>query len=237
MKYLWAFLFLCTSTTLLGGDYAAYGYPSNHSVIVKKHYSVMFDCGTKIPRWVVYDLSDKDLSFKRKRSGKWKADRSLIADCMMSDKDYRNNDYDKGHLVPSADMVRSAEAMQDTFTFANCAPQAKEFNRGAWSYLENKVRKWAKSHKYVISYTGVGFNNGKPSLRMGKRCVPDYFYKVIFDPKKMEAVAFIGENLPTTIETKQVTVSELEKTTGTNLFNTLPVDVQTKIKNKIYRWR
>ncbi len=58
--------------------------------------------------------------------------------------DYRSSGYDRGHLVPAADMAFSAEAMSATFVMSNISPQARNFNNGVWRELEELTRSWAK---------------------------------------------------------------------------------------------
>ena len=50
--------------------------------------------------------------------------------------DYWNSGYDRGHLVPSADMRWNAGALQATYYYSNISPQLPELNRGTWAELE-----------------------------------------------------------------------------------------------------
>lgn len=215
-----------------------YGLPSTNDVLVKPHFVLSFDKTNKIPRWVAYELSAADLSHRLNRNGKWKKDSEIPARYMASNKDYAKTRYDKGHLVPSADMVRSQQAMQATFTFANCAPQAQMFNRGEWNKLEMRVRKWATKRKNIVVYTGVFFKDRKATNFIGKKvAVPEYWFKVVYDPSKDDAVCFVGSNSPTNADMKQVKISELESLTGLDFLSKLPADQQNKIENRISSWR
>ena len=69
---------------------------------------------------------------------------------------YRHSGFDRGHLVPAADVGSGGEqqAMCETFVLSNVAPQVAQFNRGYWLQLEHHVRKLAERHGEVFVVTG-----------------------------------------------------------------------------------
>jgi len=230
---------------LEGNIHARYGLPDNNYTLVKEHYLVGYDSGHKIPEWTLYRLSATDLTQTRSRHGSWKSENAIPKAHRAKDKDYVRSGYSRGHLVPSAAMVRSAEAMQSTFVFSNCAPQIQNsFNSGVWSALEKEVREWAVSEKEIWVITGVFFELGKNEqtnfiglkLDVG---VPTHFYKIIFDPDpKPRALAFVYENVGHRgrkfHETKfRSTIDELEKRTGLNFLSRLPLGIQQKLESSI----
>ena len=52
--------------------------------------------------------------------------------------------YDRGHLVPVNILRYSDESARATFTYTNCVPQVKGFNRGVWKKYEQKIDKYAR---------------------------------------------------------------------------------------------
>ena len=52
--------------------------------------------------------------------------------------------YDRGHLVPVNILRYSDESARATFTYTNCVPQIKGFNRGVWKKYEQKIDKYAR---------------------------------------------------------------------------------------------
>lgn len=91
--------------------------------------------------------------------------------------------YDRGHLVPAADIPQIQnykQVMDDTFSLANIAPQSPEFNRGTWAKsVELATRKYAKrnpTHEIYV-YTGIS----GVSDRVGQVAVPAFFYKIVVD--------------------------------------------------------
>ena len=53
--------------------------------------------------------------------------------------------YDRGHLVPVNILRYSDESARATFTYTNCVPQIKGFNRGVWKKYEQKIDKYART--------------------------------------------------------------------------------------------
>ena len=76
---------------------------------------------------------------------------------------YKYNNFDHGHICPSADRQRSTEANYQTFFITNMQPQYMNFNgsnrdgainqRSPWYRLEGKIRDWVK-----MSSTGSGYD-------------------------------------------------------------------------------
>jgi endonuclease G len=214
-----------------------YGLPSYENLYPNSFYVVSFNYDTKIPNWAAYELTAADLKPKRKRNGKWKNRTSIPSVYIANNKDYKKASYDKGHLVPSADMVRSSQAMESTFSFANCAPQNPVLNRGEWGHLESRVRKWATKRGVIVVYTGVFFKTPKPKKFIGKHvAVPDMWYKVIYDPKRVEAVCYVVENV-SGMNMEQIKVRNLESMTGLDFLSNLPAKTQDKAEKTIYRWQ
>jgi len=60
-------------------------------------------------------------------------------------KHYKNNDWDRGHLIPVASVDCDCESKAVTYTYLNCALQHSGLNRGPWKQLEEQERDIAKS--------------------------------------------------------------------------------------------
>jgi len=105
--------------------------------------------------------------------------------------DYMHSGYDRGHLVPAADLKSSQDAMDRTFSLTNVAPQVGVgFNRGYWARFEYMVRGLTKKYDDVFVCTGPAFI--PEELAEGKHyvmyqvlgsppnvAVPTHFWKVI----------------------------------------------------------
>lgn len=112
--------------------------------------------------------------------------------------DYKGSGYDRGHLVPAADLSWSEKSMDDSFYMTNMSPQAPDFNRGIWKELEEQVRDWAKEFGTVYTVSGPVLDKKKyKTIGASKVAVPEYYYKVLLahtDKGKWSAIGFILPN-------------------------------------------
>src|SRR5450759_4684951 len=89
------------------------------------------------------------------------------------------NQYDRGHMAPSADWTSSEADNNTTFFLSNFLPQRHELNAGPWEALENALRDSvsvtnAPREAYIIA--GGIFTNGVglgTILNLGKIGIPD----------------------------------------------------------------
>ena len=112
----------------------------------------------------------------------------------------------------------------------------KGMNQGIWKDFEEDGRTWAISRGTVFIFTGPIYE-GDVSHTIGKNkvAVPFHLYKIVYDPMKAEAIAFIIPNqkldtkdLPTYI----ATIRDVEKVTGLDFLSNFDSDVQTVVGNK-----
>nr|WP_267917828.1 DNA/RNA non-specific endonuclease [Borreliella garinii] len=135
------------------------GYLTTH-IISKKHYTLGYAESARQSEWAAYPLKREMVelaltllkSKKIKRSSKFFEDTN-IKGIFPKLEDYFKSGYDRGHIVSSADMSFSENAMKDTYFLSNMSPQKSEFNSGIWLKLEKLVREWAilKGYIYIIS--------------------------------------------------------------------------------------
>lgn len=93
------------------------------------------------------------------------------------DKDYFNNEYDKGHNAPSADFNCDKQKMIQTFSYLNCSLQNQYLNRNAWKFLEDYERKLSK--KYIVEVEVKSYFSIKSKKLSTGATVPDAFSKTI----------------------------------------------------------
>jgi len=116
------------------------------------------------------------------------------------------------------------QAMAESFFLSNMVPQTGiGMNRGIWKDLEEKIRRWAISRGEVFIYTGPIYTRSPPdSIGRNKVAVPTHLYKIIYDPVRLEAIAFIMPN--TNLQSADmpryiVTIREVEQKTGLNFLS------------------
>lgn len=139
-------------------------------------------------------------------------------------------------MSPAGDMRWDEQAMSESFYLSNMIPQVGVgMNRGIWKDLEGKVRLWALERGELYIYTGpIYADSAKPkTIGSNKVGVPSHIYKIIFDPIKIEAIAYIMPNKK--LKTKDmpnyiVSIREIEKKTGLNFLSTLNQRVQDVVE-------
>ena len=104
-------------------------------------------------------------------------------------------------------MKWSAEAMSESFFMTNMAPQVGNgFNRHIWKSLEQRMRRWACERGVLYVVTGplyeerpieqlVYDKDGDGTDDNGVLVdVPSHFFKLAYDPARVEAIAFLLPN-------------------------------------------
>ncbi|GLB35167.1 putative DNA/RNA non-specific endonuclease [Lyophyllum shimeji] len=139
-----------------------YGNPGPISdALVRQGYVAAYDRRLRHPAWTAEHLTQASL-----RAGKesnevvdrskstFTEDESLPSKFRARLKDYFRSGYDRGHMVPAADVKFSQTAMDETFLLSNIAPQVGEgFNRHYWAYLEDWCRRLTGSFQDVYIFT------------------------------------------------------------------------------------
>ncbi len=183
---------------------------TNEELLRNEHYIINYDKDLKVPTWVAYRLRDSDV-VPADRLNCFRTDIRLPdPDDSPSCDDYAGSGFDRGHLVPRADMNRSEAAMINTFMFTNMAPQLGiGFNRGFWAHFEKRVRKWAKDRREIYVITGSIFDRDNDGIRDAdddplkvvtetgsEVAVPTHFFKIVMTDLPNKSVDSIAIVLP-----------------------------------------
>ena len=204
-------------------------------------YSLSYNEHHEQANWVFYELTDNEVLGSVKRKDQFRSDPNVKTGS-ASLSDYKGSGFDRGHLVPAADMKWSAKSMSESFFMSNMSPQTPSFNRGIWKKLESKVREWAKENKSIYIVTGGVLKGSLNTIGKNKVSVPKYYYKVILDYKKPEikGIGFILPNVKgnKSIDSYKVSIDEVEKFTGIDFFYLLPDSIEEKIESSkdFYKW-
>ncbi|MBU5614017.1 DNA/RNA non-specific endonuclease [Geomonas azotofigens] len=236
------FLFLLSTLPAFGGpleecqEFAAYGVPGvSGDLLCRRGYLLSHDAEKKTPVWVVERMTRERLKVKLKRSNNFRPDLDIPRGQRAELSDYRGSGYDRGHMAPAADMAWDEQAMSESFYLSNMVPQAGEgMNRGIWSELEGKVRKWVEKRGELFIYSGPVYEKGAfKTIGRNRVAVPSALYKVILDPARHEALALIMPNQPLRSEDMPkylVPVREVERQTGLDFFSAFPREEQDRIE-------
>lgn len=207
--------------------------PTTHQGVVVDHryYSLSYVEEHEQAEWVYYHLVDTLLKKKVKRVDHFRTD-PLVTTGSAVLADYENSNYDRGHLVPAADMVFSEKAMSASFLLSNISPQEPSFNRGIWKKLEALVHSWVVEKKSLHIVTGPIFQNNKGYIGSNKVTVPGAYYKVIYADKDQKMIGFVLPNQATKLSLQNfiVSVDAIEDLTKIDFFHQLDDAVETVLE-------
>jgi len=205
------------------------------TVVHHSYYSLSYFEKYEIPEWVAYELTKKNLTSKKVERTDWFNEDLVIPTGSAVYHDYSGSGFDRGHMVPAADMAFSRDAMEESFLMSNMVPKVPAFNNGIWRELEENVRDWAYKNNRLYIVSGVVLNKGI-SGKIGKKNkvgIPNYLFKVILDldDPELKAIAFIIDNKLSTRRLSEyaVSIDALEALTGLDLFAELMTVDQQKL--------
>ena len=182
--------------------------PPEWTVICHAGQVVAFNPEHNVSDWVAHRLQREDLlNDVVERNDAFRGDPEAPEGHRVVKADYTRTGYDRGHLAPAGAMKWSAEAMSESFFMSNMAPQVGNgFNRRIWKSLEQHMRRWACERGVLYVVTGPLYE-GRPIEQLvydkdedgtddnGVLVdVPSHFFKLAYDPARVEAIAFLLPN-------------------------------------------
>lgn len=200
-----------------------------------KGMDISFNEKCHIPNWVSWELTDEETMGDVPRKDKFTSDPD-IEGCPDS-WDYSYSGYDRGHMAPAGDMKWDSKAMVETFFMSNICPQVNALNTGAWKNLEEKCRLWAQIDGRIYIVCGPIIDE-KPMELIGdsRVWVPSRFFKAIIAPYSNPArgIGFImpNEKVKGGMQPCAVTIDEIERITGHDLFPALPDDIEAELESQ-----
>ena len=207
--------------------------PSSTSkeVYHNNYYSFSYLEEEEISEWTVYFSTVMDSIGLVKRSNSFKADKQVNKGS-ASLADYKKSGFDRGHLVPAADMSFNSTAMKESFLMSNMAPQRPSFNRGIWKQLESRVRNWTSTYDSLVVISGCITNEIDTTIGVNKVAVPASYYKIILDVNTMNTIAFVIPNLKAekTLNKYIETIDYIEEVTEIDFFFKLPLQIQYSLE-------
>jgi endonuclease G len=207
-------------------------------VIEHPGHMLVYDEQHEQARWVAHIATPDLITGKLARIDSFLPD-PLVSTGTAVTADYWNSGFDRGHLVPSADMRWNATALQATYLYSNISPQRPELNRNSWADLEDWVRRYVnfgKSRIYVV--TGPVLRDGLPVMQKADRknevSIPEQFFKVIadLDGPTPKAIAFLQSNQANEYPTISyaVPIDSVERITGIDFFPALDDALEARLE-------
>ena len=229
----------------------------DYPLLVHREYLILHDEIMRQPALAQYRLTRSDVR-RRTRETCFREDERIADDNRGTLADYDEPIFERGHLIPRADMNRSRNVMINTFLLSNIMPQQPDFNGGVWKTLESLIRTWARSKGDIIVVTGPIYDfdgdgardndvdRVRPNDRVG---IPSHFFKVVLHERPSGFIETIAVRLPHSgaevpegldfdeeldiIEDALVSIDDIEAQTGFDLFPDMEAAKQRAVERSI----
>lgn len=208
-------------------------------------FTLSFNREHNNPNWVAWELTADETKGTLPRANDFEPDPKLPENHQVTHADYTRSGYDRGHMVPAADMKWDSKAMNDCFYMSNICPQTHALNAGGWETLESACRRWAKQEGSVYIVCGPIYKGTKHKT-IGKDLkitVPEGFFKVVLSMRegKEKAIGFYyaNSNAKQTMEQTATTVDEIEALTGMDFFVNIDDHLEERIESSfsLKQWK
>ena len=211
----------------------------------KRNYSYFYDTDWYSSMWVAYPLYADAMGSGR--SDNWAPNPDIPESEQINvwDGSYGVNVsgtiYSRGHQIANGDRNGNSAMQRQTFYATNSTPQIQDrFNGGIWNNLENAIQGLAEGRDTVYVATGPVFRTVggsedikwiQPSHDSKKAPVPNYYWKAVLKVRRSGgtvtdamAVGFWFEHrqYSDSYENYTMSVDEIERLTGFDLFSNLP---------------
>ena len=148
--------------------------PDKDVVVIKnKVFEVNYSQKLKQPLTLKYESTNRPTNVNRGSMDFYSEPKIITS----GPEDYKNNEWDKGHLAPAATFSDNMENLKQTFSYLNCALQQQDLNRGEWRLLEEQERVWDNKEPLTIKIELL-FDKDSKVLTSGAT-VPSYLVKHI----------------------------------------------------------
>jgi len=153
----------------------------NKQIVQHKAYTICYNEDEEQPWWAIYLLTKSMVVNQRaQRQNNFKPDPYVLTGSSVPE-DYKHSGYDRGHMVPAADMAWDKDAMSESFYMSNMSPQLPELNRGIWKTLEEHVRDLAVKDDSIVVIVGPSKYGSKEIGTKNRIGVPKYYFKIIIN--------------------------------------------------------
>ena len=221
-------------------EYTKLGVPSDRGTLLcRKGYALAYNPELKTPDWVAEHLTKAKADAKMGRKNYFALDPDLPEQERATLADYKKSGFDRGHMAPAGDMRWDLDAYKESFYLSNMVPQVgPHMNRGIWKDLEEKVREWAIERGELYIYTGPVYDEALDAVETigdNEVGIPTHLYKIIYDPHRKDAIAFLmpNEELNTEDMPKYiVSIEKVQKKTHLDFLSALDTQEQHRIESK-----
>jgi len=204
-------------------------------------YEVGYDEADKLPRWAAYKVFPARFDLPA-RPSRFRID--ARTESRVRTELYTRTGFDRGHLAPNYALAvcHGPAAQRASFLMTNVVPQLHALNAGLWRDLEVRIAdRYTRRYGEVWVANGPVFLPGVPARRIGAYDaairVPDAFWLVVAERTPAGALRAMALVIPheeiwraRDLRPYLVSVDEVERLTGLDLFPDLPEAAQDRLE-------
>lgn len=130
-----------------------YGAPVCDEILFGRYFTIGYSWYFRQAKWTLEIVNrNKLILTQEERNNFFRADVRIPPRFRPGLGAYKGNNYDRGHLVPSANQNTEKIQNSETFLLSNMSPQIPTFNRGIWRTLEEAIRKLDNQEEILETY-------------------------------------------------------------------------------------
>lgn len=227
------------------------GWPGDEGELVKHSaMALAFDDRHKVAQWVMHMIIKEVATGRTTRTNDFRPDPKVSTGTAVEQDyflkwvddngktQYDGFGFDRGHLAASADFRWNQSALSESYYYSNMTPQRPGFNRESWAEVEDYVRGYAiENNTDIFVITGPVLHDDLPHIKrsINKVSIPEYHYKVAYDPERERGVAFLmpNERCEGPAEAYVVPIREVEEKTGLNFFPNLDPETAERAETEV----
>ncbi len=205
-------------------------------VVSYRYFKLCYSPKHRQALWTAHWLTINSITGSAKRKNNYRADYEIINP--VNSNDYRGTGFDRGHLVPAADMKLNQKAMDETFFMTNMSPQKPDFNRKIWANLERKLRSMVqeKGNAFVVTAPILSKEDSPYDRIPSGVSIPQRYYKTIYFPRTKEMFGYLLQNRGYEnydLNDFRVPVEILEQITGFDFYSELPDELEESLEAEV----
>lgn len=205
---------------------------AKEQIIHHKGYSLSYNTSYLMPSWLSYKVTRVQVNQNNDVKRKYIPD-PMITTRSASKKDYKQAGYIMSQFINYLDLKQIPGAAEESFYLSNIAPMKLAYYNNIWLKTEQMIRLWTLETEGLYIVCGPILTDSPfPTIGSNNVSVPKRYYKAVYDPINQKAIGFIFKNGTSSGSLKSYTVSidEIEKVTGIDIFPTLDDEIEKKIE-------
>ncbi len=198
-------------------------------------FSLSYNSSYLQPSWVAYKVTKSQVNEVNNPKGKYIPDPEVNTRS-ANKKDYKEGGYLMAQYVNTLDIKQIPGAEDESFYMTNITPMKLAFYNHIWCKTEKLIRLWSADGEGLYIICGpILAESPFPVIGENNVSVPKRYYKAVYDPKNQKAIGFIFKNGMSsgTLKSFAVSIDEIEKETGIDMFPSLDDELENQIESKL----